>query len=149
MKFTAQCHLCKLKPHLHTKQHYIFYTATCIFRGIYPTIRVGLCRGWERGWVWVWGIKGKNKNKVSPQRGLAQRDDGGVLWAEECVSLNSVFQRFKKQHRPCSQTTPASNSRISHVLALWLWTSDSTSLSMFVHLENGGITSVRWSRGLN
>lgn len=43
MRLTAQCHFCKLKTHLHTKQEGIFYKAACIFRGACPAFRVGPC----------------------------------------------------------------------------------------------------------
>lgn len=67
MKFTAQCHFFKLKPHLHTKQQYIFYRTASIFRGIHPTLRVSVVAGGGAGYEFG-GERAKNINKISLQR---------------------------------------------------------------------------------
>lgn len=73
MKCTAQCHLCKLKPHTHTKRTYILYRAAGIFRGTYPTIRVSVTDGERLGLVGGEGIRGKIKIK-SVCRGAWNRE---------------------------------------------------------------------------
>lgn len=90
MKATAQCHFCKLKTHLYTKQQHIFYRAACILRSLYPTTGVSPCSGGGGTQCGFGGERRKNENKVNPQKGLVQRDDGSMLWTEECDSSLSI-----------------------------------------------------------